>query len=187
MFFSNKELADFWSAEKSTQAKLNYLQEFNLSEKSIRFLVEVGLPKELDIFCFLKFDLDQTTILKLSKVIKPDDIKSKKEIDYLHVLGFADDDPICLDVSNGQVCSFNVGFENPFCFINSSIKNFSSSLMIYQQHQKKAEDENLYSDDNKYNLLVHNFESNLKLIDDKSVEENSWWAGIIEQMYDGLI
>jgi len=145
------------------------------------------LPKEIDIFCFLKFDLDQTKLPKLSKIIKPDDINSEKEIDYLHVIGFADDDPICLDVNNGQVCSFNIDFKNPFCLINSSIKNFSSSLIIFLKHHRKAENENLYNDDYKYNLLVQNFEKNLKLIDYKSVEENSWWAGIIEQMYDGLI
>ena len=47
---SYQKLIDFWGFDNFSHAKPEALKSINISEELKRFLVEIGLPRELDLF-----------------------------------------------------------------------------------------------------------------------------------------
>ncbi len=55
---SYQKLIDFWGFDNLSRAKPEALKSINISEELKRFLVEIGLPRELDLFYLIKFFLE---------------------------------------------------------------------------------------------------------------------------------
>ena len=61
---SYQKLIDFWGVDNLSRAKAEALKNINISEESKRFLIEIGLPRKLDLFYPIEFSLERDTLPK---------------------------------------------------------------------------------------------------------------------------
>lgn len=147
------------------------LHGVELSEGTKRFLTEVGLPQDassaLNQALVVNFYFDQKAIIK----------KTFNGVDYC-VIGDDSGTNFCISLHDDSVCAvdFNNVVPIPFCFVNSSIRQFIQCIQTFSKFQQLA---NGGKTD-----LVKAMMAEFDAIDAKCLSEGStWWSIVVNQPF----
>lgn len=138
----------------------------NLSNNTKKLLCDIGLPAQpLE---FIEFSIDKIENMML---------------DSKHVVIGSDfDTSICID-SKDEVVSVDWGNEYPIRFINKNLEAFLQCIIIFLSFENKiidAEDETIAQ-------VMQELRENFNAVDIQALQEENWWAIILEQIELGLI
>lgn len=192
---SYQRLIDFWGVENLSRAKLEALKSIKISEKSKRFLIEIGLPRELYLFYPIKFSLEHDVFpeLELKKYLSQKIYQKYPELKQPIIIGSEDDflGYICI-FEFAEGCVYSVGTDRGIIdriyFMNSRVQQLAEFFFLYQNYRLKGERENIFDDEEKYYHLIQELEYEMYRVDARVFDgEDNWWLLVLEQMYDALI
>ncbi|MDM5155418.1 SUKH-4 family immunity protein [Bacillus sp. DX1.1] len=179
---SPKEFCDRWNEKKDgplNKLDGDMLQHTNLSIDTRRFLSEAGLPKSAAPF--IEFDnpteLMQNVTRKFGMPI---------DFEFYWLIGSnGSGDPLCIDERTDKVVYLHHDNNYEEIFINSSIHQFAESLLLFS----KLIDEAIHLN-GEFAFLENEipesvriwFENELKRIDSKALEKNTFWSEEIENL-----
>lgn len=195
---SYRKIINFWGAHNLSRAQPELLESINISDKSKQFLIEVGLPRELDLFYKINFYLEDDVLprLDIKNYLPPKLYYKYQAIKQPIIIGSEDNiyDSICIfeldEYVGGYVYSVGIDKEmiNGIYFMNSSVEQLAEFFYLYQNYHLKAERENKLNDEEKYYHLTEELAYEMYKVDARVFEsEDNWWRLILEKMYDGLI
>ncbi|WP_191556527.1 SUKH-4 family immunity protein [Metabacillus idriensis] len=152
----------------------------SISEQTRDFLVNAGLPETPPPY--LEFISSNGILLSL---IEKFNMPSKfKNYWYLGTTGSGD--PVCLNVKD-NIVYLNNGDNYNEIFINSSINQFAESILLFNNMIDKAIEvngEDAFLDNDIPEELITRLKEDLKRIDKKSIDSNSFWRTEIENLQE---
>ena len=192
---SYQKLIDFWGFDNLSRAKPEALKSINISEESKHFLVEIGLPRELDLFYPIKFSLEYDIFpeLEIKKYLSKKIYQKYSQLKQTIIIASEDNilGYFCIfEFTGGFVYSIGIdkGVIDGIYFMNSSVQQLAEFLFLYQNYRLKGERENIFDDEDKYYHLTQELEYEMYQVDARVFDnEENWWLLVLEQMYDGLI
>lgn len=153
-----------------------------IPQRSREFLAGVGLPTTGVLL--LSFDLAGDALPTLAEYGQQrgrwvDGGQTKRRLGSDYRL------EICLDESRGG-CVVAVDLEGkiPEQFVNSSVEAFAEFLALYEGDYGGLQ----HASDRKCEATAGEIEQKMRAIDPAALSDpHNWWAGVLEQMKDGLL
>ncbi|WP_439741380.1 SUKH-4 family immunity protein [Bacillus pseudomycoides] len=171
-----KEFCDRWNEKRDgplNKLDRDMLQHTNLSSDTRRFLSEAGLPASAAPF--IEFDnateLMQNVTRKFGMPI---------DFEFYWFMGTTGSgDPLCIDERTNKVVYLHHDNNYEEIFINSSIHQFAESLLLFSKLIDEAihiNGEFAFLDNEIPESVCIWFENELRRIDPKAVEKNTFWS-----------
>ncbi|MDM5186407.1 SUKH-4 family immunity protein [Bacillus sp. DX4.1] len=179
---SPKEFCDRWSEKKDgplNKLDRNMLQHTNLSIDTRRFLSEAGLPTAAAPF--IEFDNVTEPMQNVKqKFGMPIDYQS-----YWFIGTTGSGDPLCIDERTNKVVYLHHDNNYEEIFINSSMHQFAETLLLFSNLIDEAihlNGEFAFLDNEIPESVRIWFENELRRIDPKAVEKNTFWSEELENL-----
>ncbi|MCE4049579.1 SUKH-4 family immunity protein [Bacillus sp. Au-Bac7] len=153
----------------------------NLSDDMKKFLSIGGLPETPSPY--LEFTSSQSLIRSITNVFN-----MPEEFQKYWFLGLTSSgDPICIIEKKENIVFLNNSDNYKEVFINSSINQFAECLLVYSKMIDKAIEvngEDAFIDNDIPDSVINWLKEELKRIDDKCLEKESFWVTEIENLYE---
>ena len=142
---SYQKLIDFWGVDNLSRAKAEALKNINISEESKRFLIEIGLPRKLDLFYPIEFSLERDTLPKfeINKYL-PKKLRQTYQIFKQPIIIALEGDIlgyICIselyESVGGYIYSVGIFRDriDSIYFMNSSVLQLAEFFFLYQNYR----------------------------------------------------
>ncbi|MGG3521882.1 SUKH-4 family immunity protein [Bacillus pseudomycoides] len=179
---SPKEFCDRWNEKRDgplNKLDRDMLQHTNLSSDTRRFLSEAGLPASAAPF--IEFD-NATELMQnvTQKFGMPIDFEF-----YWFIGTTGSGDPLCIDERTNNVVYLHHDNNYEEIFINSSIHQFAESLLLFSKLIDEAiqiNGEFAFLDNEIPESVRIWFENEVRRIDSKAVEKNTFWSEELENL-----
>ncbi|MEA1011646.1 MULTISPECIES: SUKH-4 family immunity protein [Bacillus cereus group] len=157
------------------------LMDKNFSDEVKRFLSIGGLPETPSPY--LEFTSSQSCVRSIINVFHmPEEFRK-----YLYLGTTSSGDPICIIEKQENIVFLNNSDEYKEVFMNSSIHQFAECLLVYSKMIDKAVEingEDAFIDNNIPEFTISWLKEELKKIDNKCMEKDSFWLIEIENLYE---
>ncbi|MFC7677831.1 SUKH-4 family immunity protein [Paenibacillus sp. GCM10028914] len=174
--FIPQEFLDSWDRE--TFGLVEYddkvIDSYSLSQESKYFLIKAGLPESASPFLTFESSLNGGGVKLTEKYDDANPLYSK----YIYVGFTGNGHPICIDELNDEVIYIDYDNENEEVFINSSITQFTESLLVYVDFIEKIKAENgrrAFLERKATNASIEWVANRLEEIDADSLTQGAFW------------
>lgn len=137
-FIEPEEFVQRWSAEDSEgllQLDEDQAQEYGISEETMRFLVEAGLPAEAAPGIAFLGEGQAGRLWEVWGLDEEETKYAQEEFSsYLLIGSDGGGSPVCIDTENNDIVvmlDHNYGFQ-AITFVNSSVQQLAESLLVYR-------------------------------------------------------
>ncbi|MFJ8526923.1 SUKH-4 family immunity protein [Bacillus sp. NPDC094106] len=179
---SPKEFCDRWNEKRDgplNKLDGDMLRHTNFSNDTRRFLSAAGLPASATPF--IEFDSVTEPMQNVNQKFG-----MPKDFEFYWLIGTTGSgDPLCIDERTNKVVYLHHDNNYEEIFINSSIHQFAESLLLFSKLIDEAiqlNGEFAFLDNEIPESVCSWFENELKRIDQKAVEKNTFWYEELENL-----
>lgn len=178
-----EQMLSTFGKETLVRARVEAVKDLKIPDRSKKFLVEIGLPKERVLLC--EFDLDAPKIPTIEEYAREHGTIFTC-VNRLRRIGWDGGMQICLneEANAGDVITIDIKGKFERRFVNSSVELFGGFLALYVDEYCK------YSNASDAELDHRAYETDIKLrsLDPPAfTSPDNWWACVTQQMKEGML
>ncbi len=169
--------------ENLIKANPEAVKKLNISERSKKFMTDIGLPKEKILLCEFELNLDEFPTIQEYAKQRSSQITADLQ---LRRIGYDGATQICISEENesGEIFVIDLKAELPDAFVNSNIETFSGFLSLY------VEDYCRFSNvtDKELDRKAFEIDARLRKLDPPAFKsQDTWWSCITDQIKSGML